>query len=170
MKKSELLPKRENSKPWLKKKSSNLMPIRSWKIKNGLKNKNNTMLPNTLSKELRPLSLKPLKTKVSSKRIRLPLSLRSLNTWWNTPKHTTSRGNLGTPSSSSFPKSPPQLPFRPTKALSKPLLIFAIRFWTKSLSPEKSKEKTMNIGFKSTPLPEPPCQTKLTNWPSRLLT
>jgi hypothetical protein len=59
MKKLESEKKKLNSEKSLKKRLLNLMPTKLLKMLNGLKNNNNTMLPNMLSKEQNKSLLMP---------------------------------------------------------------------------------------------------------------
>lgn len=135
------------------KKSLNSMPIKLSEMLNGLKLNNNTMLPNTLSKELNK-SLLMLLNQLHSFKPRESLTLlRFLNISQNTLRPT-SRERVGTTFSHCQHKSLPLKESNLTKVQSKRLLIFATNYYPRLLKAEKSKEKIILIGLKNTKRPE----------------
>lgn len=143
--KLELLLIRENIEDSLKKKLLNSTPPRFLKNKNGLLLLKNTIRLNTSLKRPNKSLLTPLRLDSSKKAKPLP-SLKSQIISINTPKTAVSRGNHGTQSSSSSLKLLLQLPSKLNNHQYRPLLIFAIKFLTRLLNPEKSKEKTITTG------------------------
>lgn len=124
---------------------------RSSRTRNGLVNRRNTTRPPTLLKRPNKSSAPPL-TLPSYRRMprwaRLPL-LSSLTTSLTLPKNRNSPDNHGLLSSTSSLPSPPPPQSRLIRTPLSRSLTFASNFWTRLLSPEKSKEETTNTGLKS---------------------
>lgn len=153
MKKLKLEKKKLTSENSLMKKLLNSMPTKLSEMLNGLKLNNNTMLPNTLSKELNKSLLMLLNQLHSSK----PREPQTLFRFHNTSKNTlrpTSREKAGTTFSHCQPKSLPHKESNLTKVQSKRLLIFATNYYQRLLKAEKSKERITLIGLKNTKRPE----------------